>query len=131
MMKITKRVKREAKELIHWCMVDSRLEESRVRLVAQRVAAGGDRNRLAVLAHFRRLVKLELGRQTATIESATPLPLELQAAIEAGLRQRYGPQLTTSVATRPSLIGGIRIQVGSDVYDGSVRGRLVALENRF
>jgi F-type H+-transporting ATPase subunit delta len=77
------------------------------------------------------LVKLDLARHMATIESATPLPTDFQAAIEAGLTRRYGPRLTTAFAHLPALIGGVRIQVGSDVYDGSVRAGLAALEQSF
>jgi F-type H+-transporting ATPase subunit delta len=59
------------------------------------------------------------------------LPPDLQAGIEAGLKRRYGPGLSTAFAHRPALIGGMRIQVGSDVYDGSVRAGLAALEKSF
>jgi F-type H+-transporting ATPase subunit delta len=59
------------------------------------------------------------------------LPPDLQASIEAGLARRYGPGLSTAFAHRPALIGGMRIQVGSDVYDGSVRAGLAALEKSF
>jgi F-type H+-transporting ATPase subunit delta len=59
------------------------------------------------------------------------LPPDLQAGIEAGLKRRYGPGLTAVFAQRPALIGGMRIQVGSDVYDGSVRAGLAALEQSF
>ena len=52
-------------------------------------------------------------------------------AIEAGLTRRYGPGLSTAFVQRPALIGGMRIQVGSDVYDGSVRAGLAALEQSF
>jgi F-type H+-transporting ATPase subunit delta len=55
----------------------------------------------------------------------------MQHGIEAGLAHRYGPGLTTAFANRPALLGGMRIQVGSDVYDGSVLARLAALEKRF
>ncbi len=130
-MKIGKRAKQESRQLMRWCVVNDALDEDRVRLVARRVAAAGARNRLAILSHFRRLVKLELGQRTVIIESATPLPPHLQAVIESGLRRRYGPHLATVVTHQPALIGGIRIQVGCDVYDGSVRGRLRALENSF
>jgi F-type H+-transporting ATPase subunit delta len=130
-MKINRRAKREAKQLVRLCLVNGLLDENRVRHVVQRVAAAGQRDCPAILSHFRRLVKLDLARHTATIESATPLPEDLQAAIEAGLSRRYGPGLTTAFAERPALIGGMRIQVGSDVYDGSVRAGLAALEKRF
>ncbi len=130
-MKINKRAKREAKQLFRLCLVNSLLDENRVRQVVQRVVAAGHRDCPAVLSHFGRLVKLDLARHAATIESATPLPADLQAAIEAGLTRRYGPGLTSAFAHRPALIGGMRIQVGSDVYDGSVRAGLAALEKSF
>jgi F-type H+-transporting ATPase subunit delta len=130
-MKISKRAKREAKQLFRFCLVEGMLDENRVRQVVQRVVAAGRRNCPAILSHFRRLVKLHLARHMATIESATPLPTDFQAAIEAGLTRRYGPRLTTAFAHLPALIGGVRIQVGSDVYDGSVRAGLAALEQSF
>jgi F-type H+-transporting ATPase subunit delta len=127
-MTISKRAKREAKQLFRACLVAGVLDESRVRRVLQHVAAAGHRDGPAILSHFGRLVRLELARRTATIESATPLPADVQAAVEAGLARRYGRGLTTAFAQRPALIGGMRIQVGCDVYDGSVQGRLAALE---
>jgi F-type H+-transporting ATPase subunit delta len=130
-MKITKQVKREARQLLLLCLVDGVVDEDRVRQVARHVAGAGRRDGPAILSHFRRLVRLAVGRRTATIESATPLPPDLQATIQAGLAVRYGPGLATAFAHRPALIGGVRIQVGSDVYDGSVRAGLAALEKRF
>ena len=130
-MKINKKAKREAKQLFRLCLVNSLLDEDRVRHVMQHVVAAGRRKCPAILSHFGRLVKLDLARRTATIESATPLPADLGADIEAGLSRRYGPGLTTAFAHRPALIGGMRIQGGSDVYDGSVRAGLAALERTF
>ena len=130
-MKITKQAKREAKQLFRYCLVNGVLDENRVRNVVQHVVAAGRGDCLAVLSHFKRLVKLDLARHTATVESATPLPPDLQASIEADLTRRYGPGLTAAFAHRPALIGGMRIQVGSDVYDGSVQASLAALEESF
>jgi len=130
-MKITKRAKREAQQLYRFCLVNGLLNENRVRQVVQRVIATDKRNGPPILAHFLRLVKLDCAQHTATIESATPLPADLQTAVQTGLTHRYGPGLTTEFAERPELIGGMRIQVGCDVYDGSVRGGLEALEKSF
>lgn len=130
-MKITKQAKREAKQLFRYCLVNGLLDENRVRKVVQYAIAAGHRNSAAIVSHFVRLLKLELVRRTATVESAAPLPPDLQAAIEAGLTRRYGPGLTTAFAQRPELIGGMRIQVGSDVFDSSVRAALAALEKSF
>ena len=130
-MKINRRAKREAKQLFRVCVVNDVLDEGRVRNVVQLVIAAGRRDCPAILAHFQRLVRLDLARNAATVESAVPLPSDLQAAIQAGLTRRYGPRLSTAFAHCPELIGGMRIQVGSDVYDGSVRAGLAALEESF
>ena len=130
-MKITKRARREAKQLFQVCLVNGLIDEGRVRRVMQHLVATRRHECPAILSHFRRLVKLGLARHAATIASATPLPADLQAAIEASLRRRYGPGLTTAFAQRAALIAGMRIQVGCDVYDGSVRARLAALEGSF
>jgi F-type H+-transporting ATPase subunit delta len=130
-MKITKQAKREAKRLFRSCLVNGVLDEHRARSAVHHVVTTSPRNSLAILSHFRRLVKLDLIQHTATVESATPLPPDLRATIAAGLTRRYGEGLTATFAHRPALIGGMRIQVGSDVYDGSVRARLTALEESF
>jgi F-type H+-transporting ATPase subunit delta len=130
-MKISKKAKDEARQLCQFCTVNGLLDESRVRQVVQRVIAAKKRDGSAVLAHFLRLVRLDYARHTAAIESATPLSPELQAVIQAGLTRRYGPGLAMEFSQRPALIGGMRVQVGCDVYDGSVRAGLEALEKRF
>jgi len=89
------------------------------------------RGYLTLAMEFERLVKLELMRHTARVESATPLSPELQATVAADLVRLNGPGISTSFAVSPELIGGMRIKVGSDVYDGSVKAGLSALENSF
>ena len=130
-MKITKQAKREAKQLYRLCLVNGLLDENRVRRVVQQVIAAGERDCPSILAHFLRLVKVDYAGHTATIESATPLPPDLRTTLQAGLMQRYGPGLTTEFIERTELIGGMRIQVGCDVYDGSVRAGLEALAKSF
>jgi len=130
-MKISKKAKDEARQLYHFCTVNGLLDESRVRQVVQRVIAAKQRDSSAILAHFLHLVRRDCAAHTATIESATPLSADLQAVIQADLTRRYGPGLAMVFSQRPALIGGMRIQVGCDVYDGSVRAGLEALEKSF
>jgi F-type H+-transporting ATPase subunit delta len=130
-MKASKQARREATELFRACLVNGLLDEGRARQVVQKVVAAKPRGYLGTLSYFLRLVKLDSARHTAKVESAAPLPAELQAGVQSGLAQVYGPGLSTSFANNPALIGGMRIQVGSDVYDGSVRARLAALERSF
>jgi len=89
------------------------------------------RGYLAILSHFARLVKLDLDRRTARVESAGPLPADLQASVQSSLARVYGPGVNVSFAQNPALIGGMRIKIGSDVYDGSVQARLAALQESF
>lgn len=111
--------------------VGERLDEGRVRQVVQLMLEAEPRGYLATLSHFQRLVKLALEQRTGRVESAVPLPPDLQAAVQAGLGKLYGPGLNLSFTRNPALLGGLRIKVGSDVYDGSVRARLDALQNSF
>jgi F-type H+-transporting ATPase subunit delta len=83
-----------------------------------------------VLTEFLRLVRLDRNRSTAVVESAVPLPDSLRDQVQADLARVYGQTVRTSFTQNPALLGGMRIRVGSDVYDGSVRGRLDALAAR-
>jgi F-type H+-transporting ATPase subunit delta len=130
-MKSSKQTKREAKQLFRSCMVNGSLEEDRARQIVQRVLALRPRGYIGIMDHFQRLVKLEIERRTAKVESATPLPADLQASIQANLTRIYGPGLTLSFNQNPALLGGLRIKVGSDVYDGSVQARLADLAQSF
>jgi F-type H+-transporting ATPase subunit delta len=52
-------------------------------------------------------------------------------SIRASLEKQYGAGLNIQYSVNPQLIGGMRIQVGSDLYDGSVKTRLEILEQSF
>jgi len=126
-----RQAEREAKQLFHLCQAHDLLDENRVRQVVRRVLTAGYRDCPAILTHFLRLIRLDRIQHTANIESATPAAADIQTAVEAGLTRRYGTALITGFVHRPSLIGGMRIRVGWDVYDGSVLAGLEALEKSF
>src|SRR4051812_27019545 len=127
-MKTIKQIKREAKHLFRMCFVNGSLDEGRARRMVERVLGSRRRGYLALANQFGRLVRLESLRHMAEVESAWPLPPDLRAGVQASLARIYGPDLQTSFAENPSLIGGMRIRVGSDLYDGSVRAGLAVLE---
>ena len=130
-MTTSKQARREAQQLFRSCQVNGLLNGERVRRVVLQVIAAKPRGYLAILSHFKRLVKLDLERRSARIESAVPLTAELQASVENNLARLYGAGLNLSFAQNPALIGGLRIKVGSDVYDSTVQGRLAALQESF
>ena len=127
-MKLSKPARRDAKELFRRCRVNGVLAEAKVREVVRQVIAAKPRGFLAILEHFKRLVKLDLERRTARVESPGPLPEAQRASLQANLARRYGPGLIHTYAPNPGLIGELRVKVGFDVFDGSVRARLTALE---
>ena len=130
-MKISKQARRDAKELYRSTFVSGVMDEGRVRQATTALLAQKPRGYVGILAHLQRLVKLEVERRTARIETATALSTEEQSAVQNNLSKRYGQGLNISFVQNPALIGGMRIKVGSDVYDGSVQGRLNALKESF
>lgn len=107
------------------------MDEDRVRKIVRIVVNSRRRGFLSLLTRFQRFVKLDLARHTANVESAIVLPADIRADIEAGLKKEYGSDINAFFRLNQNLIGGIRIQVASDVYDGSVRAELASLERRF
>lgn len=130
-MKTSKQARRDGKSLFRACFANGQLDEGRVRDAVARVIAAKPRGYLRTLTHFQRLVKLHLDSRTARIENAVETSADLQAGIQSALARRYGPGLNVSYWINPELLGGLRIRVGSDVYDGSVRARLESLKNEF
>lgn len=130
-MKITKQARRDAKALFRSCLSNGVLDEQKVRTVVQKVLAAKPRGYVGLLQHFERLVKLDVERRTARVESATPLSPAQQGDLTNALSRRYGQGLQISFTHNPALLGGLRIKVGSDVVDGTVQGRLNALAESF
>ena len=130
-MKTNRQAQREAKRLFRLCVVDNRLAEDRVRQVVQQVIAAERPGGLKVLSRFQRLVRLNREAHSAKVESSSPLSADVRTQIESELARMYGRGLLMSYADNPTLVGGVRITVGSDVYDGSIKGRLMALSERF
>ena len=127
-MKISKQARRDSKRLFNVCKVSGVLDEARVRQTVTAVIAQKPRGYVGILSHFQRLVKLDIERRSATVESAVAASDSLQSSVKANLAARYGAGLNVTFAVNPSLIGGLRVKVGSDVFDGSVKARLAELE---
>lgn len=130
-MKISKQAQRDARQLFRSCQVNGLLDENRVRQAVALVLEKKPRGYVEILTRMHRLVKLDLAKRTVKVESAVESSPETKAQIKAGLEKRYGAGLDIGYSTNPALIGGVRIQVGSDLYDGSVKTRLEKLAQSF
>ena len=87
-----------------------------------------DNGRLAALpeiaSQFHALVNARSGVSDATIESAFPIEPAQLGDVVAALEKRFGRKLNASVVVVPELIGGVRVAVGDEVLDASVKARL-------
>jgi F-type H+-transporting ATPase subunit delta len=117
--------------LFRSCQVNGLLDENRVRRTVELLGGQKPRGYVGILSRLHRLVKMDLEQHAARIESATPLPADLQTELADRLKKIYGHGVNIAFGQNPALIGGLRIQVGSDLYDGSIKMRLDKLEQSF
>ncbi|MCX6967811.1 MAG: F0F1 ATP synthase subunit delta [Verrucomicrobia bacterium] len=129
-MKIPKEARKLSRSLFRSSFTDGRLDRAKVTAVLHGVAESKPRHTLSALKNYLRLIRMELARRHAVIESATQLELATVNEILDDLRARFGTDLTHELKVNPALIGGVRIQLGSDVWDGSVSGRLELLRSK-
>lgn len=130
-MKANRQIRRDARKLFRFCFQEGRLDAIRARGVAEKIIESKHRGYVALLWQFHRLVKLECDRYSAEVASAAPLQRDLREAIAADLESLYGARLEIRFVENPELIGGVRVLVGNDVYDDSVRYRLTQLQKSF
>jgi len=129
-MKISREAKKITRELFQLSFVNGKLDPQRVSEVSDKLVASKPRSYVQILKEYTRLIRLELSKRHAIIESATALAPAASQKIEGDIRAKFGADITTEFRTEPGLIGGIRIKVGSEVWDGSVRSRLQTLTNQ-
>ena len=83
------------------------------------------------MAHFQKLVQMDVDKRTANVSSAIALDDKARHHIKTNLTKNYGENVQINFLVDEGLIGGLRVQIGSDVYDGSVRTRLNTLNDSF
>jgi F-type H+-transporting ATPase subunit delta len=129
-MKINKETRQLSKELLRASIVDGKLDGARVSSLVKSLIAKKPRHYIQVLEAYQRLLRLEVEKRTATIETATELAPEAGQQIVDNLKRKYGNDLAARFVVTPELLGGMRIRVGSDVWDSSVRNRLHRLQQQ-
>jgi len=129
-MKINKEIRRLSREMLRASFTDGQLDPGRIASLVESLIARKPRNYLAVLKNYRRLLRLEVEKRHAQVETASELESGAGAVLVANLKKKYGNDLATEFVVNPQLLGGMRIQVGSDVWDGTVRGRLERLQQQ-
>jgi len=130
-MKGNKQSRRDAKQLFQACQVNGALEEARVRQAVALLIEKKPRGYFGTLQEFQRLVKLDVNSRSARVESAVALSEAQQQEVRASLGRLKGADVEVEFAEDADLIGGMRVKLGDDVYDGSVKTRLSRLAESF
>ena len=130
-MKVNKETRQLSKGLLRSSFSNGELDEGRIRSLVKALIEKKPRHYLKVLEAYKRLLRLEVEKRSATIETATELNLDSAAEIITNLKRKYGSDLDTRFVVNPELLGGMRLRVGSDVWDSSVRNRLQRLQQQF
>lgn len=130
-MKSGKEAARIAKKIFSATVVDGKVDVEAFRKVVAKLADEKPRGYLNLIQAYWKLVRLEIEKNSAVVESAAGLDAGTKDSVVADLKKRYGDQVEASFSVNPDLIGGMRIRVGSDVWDGSVKNRLERLNDKF
>lgn len=130
-MKITKVATAEARRIFRLCQTGGRFDEAKLSTAIKTIVAQKPRGYQGILGALKRLLRLELERRHVVVESAAPLDFPTQQRVVAGLAEKYGSDLTFEYRVNPELLGGLKVRVGNDVFDGSVKGRLDRLAQAF
>jgi F-type H+-transporting ATPase subunit delta len=117
--------------------------EAKSQLISRLLKAKASEQTLVIVEHLvqqprgRRIGELvryaasivadQAGLVVATVVSATPLSSAQLERLRAGLAKAYGRELQLNLVLDPSIIGGVRVQIGDDVIDGSVSTRITDL----
>jgi F-type H+-transporting ATPase subunit delta len=129
-MKINKEIRALSREMLRASFTDGQLDPGRIASLVDSLIARKPRNYIDVLKNYRRLVRLEVEKRRARIETASDVNPEATSKVIENLKKKYGSDLTTEFVVNPQLLGGMRIRVGSDVWDGTVRNRLEQLQQQ-
>ncbi len=116
-----------ARQLFKLSFVDGHLSNEQVAGVLGYIEKTQGSSALAISKAYQRLVVAEVAKGVAVIEHSGPVSEATLSAIAASLSTRYARPVTATAKANPSLLAGLRVRIGDDVYESSVSGQLAAL----
>jgi F-type H+-transporting ATPase subunit delta len=127
-MRINKEIRQLSREMLRASFTDGQLDGGKIASLVDSIIAKKPRHYIDVLKNYRRLLRLEFEKRQARVESASEVDSATSSELVTNLKKKYGSDLTAEFIVNPELLGGMRIRVGSDVWDGTVRNRLERLQ---
>ena len=128
-MAADKKTKLLARQLFKLSFANGQITADQVSGVLGWVNKHSPRQSLSLLKIYQRLVATELSRSQAVVAHAGPLGAGVIAQIEKAMTQKYGRPVTATAAPDSSLLAGIRVRVGDDVYESSAASQLASLSD--
>jgi F-type H+-transporting ATPase subunit delta len=113
----------EAKAALAERLLAGKASAQTVAIVRQLVLQPRGRSIREALREATRIVAAQHGQTIATVTTAKPLPAAQAERLRATLSATYGELKLTEIVD-PAIIGGLRVQIGDDVIDGSIASRL-------
>ncbi|MGB0143188.1 MAG: F0F1 ATP synthase subunit delta [Akkermansiaceae bacterium] len=127
-MKVSKVAQSTARRIFRLCSKGGQLNEKHLKTAIKKLAADKPRDYRGTLQALRRLVRAEMADKQVTVESAVELNDTTTNKVKKSLKSQYGNDLNFEFKITPELLGGMRIRVGNDLFDGSVKARLERLQ---
>ena len=123
----SQRIPRRAKRELLNALLAGKVAAAALRLITQAVVNPRGRNLEANLADYARLVADWRQRLIAVVRVATALSDRQRERLTAALSAIYGRGIQLNVVIDPQVVGGVSIQIGDDLIDGTLSSRLAAL----
>lgn len=126
-MAASKQTKLLAKQLFKLSVVNGAVSPEQVAGVLGWIEKTQPRQSLALLKAYHHRIALELAKSQAVVEHAGPVTDATLKLIEGAMTQKYRRTISAQAKPVPQLLAGLRVRVGSDVYESTVAGQLAAL----
>jgi F-type H+-transporting ATPase subunit delta len=128
-MRADKKTKLLAKQLFKLSLVNGAVSPEQVTGVLGYVEKTTPRHTLALLKLYQRAIVTELAKSRALVEHAGPVTDATLRSMVAAMTKKYKRPVTATAQPNPKLLAGLRVRVGSDVFEASVSGQLAALSS--
>ncbi len=126
-MRADKKTKLLAKQLFKLSLVNGAVSPEQVTGVLGYIEQAAPRQSLALLQLYHRAIATELAKSNAVVEHAGPVSDAALQSIAAAMTRKYSRPVAASAKANPQLLAGLRVRVGSDVYESTVAGQLATL----
>jgi len=124
-----KKTKQLAKQLFKLSLVNGQVSAEQVAGVLGYIEKSAPRHPLALLKLYHRAIATEFAKSRAIVEHAGPISDSTLKLIEGAMTKKYARPVTASAQPNPKLFAGLRVRVGSDLYESTVSGQLANLSN--